>query len=110
LVRYAADDHALVLITHHLITDGYSEQLIASEFAQVYDALARGTAAALPEVTARFGDLTTWQRARASDPLVARQRSYWRQVLADPPAPLELSTGGRREATRSRRAQSAGHG
>ncbi|MDB4953091.1 MAG: non-ribosomal peptide synthetase [Myxococcales bacterium] len=90
LVRYADDDYVLVNSYHHLIADGWSEHLIAEQFLALYKAYARGEPSRAIDLACRYGDFTTWQRAKASSADHERQRAYWRRVLSAPPPPIEL--------------------
>ncbi len=53
LVRLAGGQHALVLVAHHIICDGWSMHLLVYELGELYTALRRGETAKLPP-PARF--------------------------------------------------------
>ena len=89
LLRLADDEHVLCLVTHHLIADGLSLDLLVNELRAGYAAFVTDTAAALPELPVGFGDFALWQWSR-SDLLEASLR-YWLDRLADPPV-LDLPT------------------
>ena len=79
LQRDADDDHTLLICVHHIAADGWSVGLLAADLAAAYrgDALAD----AVP-----YADITHARRAdRFEDDL-----AYWRERLADPPAPTTL--------------------
>ncbi|MDT5176330.1 MAG: hypothetical protein QOJ95_528, partial [Mycobacterium sp.] len=81
-----ADRDRLIFSYHFLLLDGWSrEQLLRELFAE-YAAATRGTAADLPEPTARFTDYLRW--------LAERDRSasaeQWATTLADLAAPTLL--------------------
>ena len=48
LIRLAADDHALSLVFHHLVFDGWSTQLVHDELTTLYEAFAAGDSPRLP--------------------------------------------------------------
>jgi amino acid adenylation domain-containing protein len=89
LVTFAEDEHALLVMLHHLVTDAWSEHLIAAELARLYGFLAAGEP--LPprtEVERQYGDHAAWERtAGARDD----SRTFWRGAFANPPAPLALA-------------------
>ncbi|MFK3979312.1 amino acid adenylation domain-containing protein [Micromonospora sp. NPDC050397] len=90
LVRLGETDHVLHLAAHHIVTDGWSFDLLLGELAGQYAGqLDRRAAPAPPAV--RYGDYAAWQRERVDGPAVRGQLDYWRQALADVP-PLELPT------------------
>ncbi|MDF5806436.1 condensation domain-containing protein [Pseudomonas aeruginosa] len=42
LLRLAEDDHVLVLVQHHIVSDGWSMQVMVEELVQLYAAYSRG--------------------------------------------------------------------
>ncbi|HEX6355904.1 non-ribosomal peptide synthase/polyketide synthase [Actinophytocola sp.] len=91
LVRLAPDEHVLTLAMHHIITDGWSNGVIAGELSVLYGAALRGERADLPPLPLRYADYAVWQREHLSATVLDEQLSYWRGQLADVP-PLELPT------------------
>ncbi|PSL55728.1 non-ribosomal peptide synthase protein (TIGR01720 family)/amino acid adenylation domain-containing protein [Saccharothrix carnea] len=64
------DEHLLVLVQHHIVTDGWSVQVLLEELAELY----AGGRPAEPAV--QYPDFTVWDRARPEgDP------AYWRARL-----------------------------
>lgn len=86
LLRIGPQACALVLIQPHIVTDGWSMQVLAQELARLYSARRAGTTGALPAPAAysRFADFA---RAAASDPAAAE---HWAGLFASPPPPLDL--------------------
>lgn len=84
---WLADTQYLWLYTvHHIIADGWSMGLLLQETAQVYSALAGGTAPQLPPLPVQYADYATWQQQRLRGPALELHLAYWRQALADAPA------------------------
>ncbi|HEU0088064.1 MAG TPA: amino acid adenylation domain-containing protein [Pseudonocardiaceae bacterium] len=100
LVRLAAEEHALTLMMHHIVTDGWSTGVLSSELTVRYEAALRGEAAELPALPVQYADFAAWQRDRLSDAVVAEQLGYWRRQLSAL-APLELPTDRPRPAVRT---------
>ncbi|MGN9909815.1 amino acid adenylation domain-containing protein [Phytohabitans sp. LJ34] len=88
LVPLAPDDHVLCLTMHHIVSDGWSTELILDELGALYDAARTGVPAGLAELSIGYGDWARWQRALGS---TERDLAYWRERLAGVPA-LELPT------------------
>ncbi|HWO67998.1 MAG TPA: amino acid adenylation domain-containing protein, partial [Umezawaea sp.] len=97
LLRVAEDDHVLLLLAHHIITDGWSNGVLTTELNLLY----RG-GTALPELPVQYADFAVWQRDRLTGPRLDEQLSYWRDRLAGVP-PLELPTDRPRPAVRTNR-------
>ncbi|MFB7470330.1 amino acid adenylation domain-containing protein [Kitasatospora sp. NPDC056184] len=91
LVRTAPDEHVLALVMHHIVSDGWSLDLLHRELDALYARHAHGTPDRLPELPVQFGDYACWQRERLAGEALAGSRAYWREELRDVPA-LELPT------------------
>ncbi|MEO8429879.1 MAG: amino acid adenylation domain-containing protein [Acidobacteriota bacterium] len=91
LLRFAEEDHVLLLGMHHIVSDGWSLGILMNELAHYYEALSGGSAAELPELPVQYADFARWQRQWLTGTVLEEQLSYWRRQLADLPA-LELST------------------
>ncbi|MGH3466781.1 MAG: non-ribosomal peptide synthetase, partial [Thermocrispum sp.] len=97
LVRLAADDHVLLVATHHIVSDGWSTEIIADEVLTLYEGYARGSSPALPELELQYADYAEWHREQASAGALHASREYWRGQLADV-SPLDLPVDGVRGA------------
>jgi len=88
LVALGPDDHVLCLGMHHIVSDGWSTELIMQELGALYDAALSGHPDGLAELRIGYGDWVRWQRSLGS---TERDLAYWRERLAGVPA-LELPT------------------
>ncbi|MEU1066673.1 non-ribosomal peptide synthetase [Streptomyces albidoflavus] len=100
LVRLDDDTHLLVLVMHHIATDGWSMDLIAAELGAAYAAAERGEPLLLPALPVRYADYAAWQRTRLEGPEYAGHLAHWRRRL-DGTAPLALPVDRPRPAVRS---------
>ncbi len=91
LVSLADDDHLLLLAMHHIIADGWSLDILATELSSLYAAAAQGTPSPLAELPIQYADYAAWERAPAQTERLQRQLSYWKEELAHVP-PLDLPT------------------
>ncbi|MEU1805440.1 amino acid adenylation domain-containing protein [Streptomyces sp. NPDC019937] len=103
LIRLGAEDHALTLTLHHIITDGWSTGVLIGDLRELYRAGLSGEAAALPPLPVGYADFAAWQRSELSGPYADEELAYWKRQLRDV-EPLELPTDRPRPAVRS------GHG
>ncbi|MEW5925947.1 MAG: amino acid adenylation domain-containing protein [Gemmatimonadota bacterium] len=90
LLRLGEKDHVLLLSMHHIVSDGWSMGVLFGELSALYAAYREGRPSPLPELPVQYADYAVWQRAHLSDETLERQLAYWRERLADAPAPLEL--------------------
>lgn len=91
LFRLGALRHVLLLVMHHGIADGASVELLAGEFAVLYEAFAEGRPDPLGPPRLRYADHVTTAYGSAG-PGRRRERAlaYWTAELAGAPATLDL--------------------
>ncbi len=92
LYRLAPEDHVLILTLHHMVTDGWSMDILFNELCHFYEALLDGQPLTLPRLPIQYGDFAVWQRACLNEDVVRNLLTYWRTCLADAPANLLLPT------------------
>jgi amino acid adenylation domain-containing protein len=92
LVRLAADDHVLILAMHHLVSDGWSTEVLFDELSALYAARREGRAANLPALPVQYADFAVWQRRWVEGDVLREQADYWTRTLAGAPELLELPT------------------
>ena len=90
---------------HHIVTDGWSLDIILRELAALYNAGLRGSQPQLPHLPVRYVDYVSWEIERTEHPEVATQIRQWADDLSDAPTVLPLPTDRARSASPS----SAGH-
>ncbi len=92
LFRTDDDERLLVLVSHHIASDGWSRGIMFREIAALYAAARDGVPHRLPPVAIQYADFAAWQRAVLSGARLERGLAFWRQALAGVPALLELPT------------------
>ncbi|HET9986429.1 MAG TPA: amino acid adenylation domain-containing protein, partial [Longimicrobiales bacterium] len=98
LVRLEEEEHLLQLVTHHIVSDGWSRSIMLRELSALYDALRRGEEPALEPLPLRFVDYAAWQRERSAATAYERQVEYWRERLAGSSLAVELPAARPRSA------------
>ncbi|MFL5542792.1 MAG: non-ribosomal peptide synthetase, partial [Longimicrobiaceae bacterium] len=101
LFRLGEEEHALLLCTHHLASDGWSQGVLMRELSALYAAWSAGEELSLPEPEVQFVDFAAWQREHLAGDHLARQLDWWKEHLAGAPAVLELPTDRPRPAVQS---------
>src|SRR6185369_947275 len=89
LVRLDEEEHALQLTVHHIVYDGWSEEVLTAELTALYAAALEGRPSPLDELAVQYADFAAWQRAWPPE-VLGRQLVWWRGELAGAPAALPL--------------------
>ncbi|BBH45228.1 non-ribosomal peptide synthetase [Pseudomonas sp. KU43P] len=84
LARMAADEHLLVLVQHHIVSDAWSMQVMVRELCALYQGQA------LPPLALQYADFAAWQRGWLDAGERERQLAYWRTRLGGEQPVLEL--------------------
>ncbi|WP_224242633.1 non-ribosomal peptide synthetase [Hyalangium gracile] len=100
LLQLGDQEHILLMIAHHIISDGWSTGIFAQELLALYGAFTRSEASPLPELTAQYADFALWQREWLQGPALDGLLAYWKQQLADLPT-LALATDKPRPSVQS---------
>ena len=92
LIQLADDDHAVLVNTHHIASDGWSLGVLVLELAELYGAFAAGQPSSLPELPVQYADFAAWQREWLSGEVLDGQLAHWRRHLDGAPLVLDLPT------------------
>jgi amino acid adenylation domain-containing protein len=103
---YRADDqdHLLLVVVHHAIFDGWSENVFFEELAACYRSTADGSpGAALDGLSIQYRDFAIRQREQAESPSVQASLAWWQEQLTGAPAVLNLPLDHPRPSVPTRR-------
>lgn len=88
LVTFPDGRAALDLVQPHIVTDGWSMQVMANDLARLYTARVRGAIPDLPPAP-RYADFAAFANKAAADPAA---EAHWRATFETVPPPLALPT------------------
>jgi amino acid adenylation domain-containing protein len=95
LLVLGANDAVLVVVLHHIASDGGSEEVFCRDLSDAYAARVAGREPQWAELPVQYADYALWQRellGAGDDPdsLIARQLAFWRETLCDLPQDIRL--------------------
>ncbi len=97
LARLGEDEHALFLVVHHIVSDGWSFGVFLRELGILYSAAkdprVDDLETFLPELGIQYADFAAWQRRVIDDEMLAPHLDYWKEALAGV-QPLRLPADG----------------
>jgi len=105
LIRLRDDEHVLLLVLHHIVSDGWSTAILAEELGVCYDALVHNKQSSLPELSIQYADFAYWQRKCLQGETLKGLLTYWRNHLAGELPVLDLPTDRPRIAVQSLRGE-----
>ena len=92
LLKLDMEDHVLILVMHHIVSDAWSADVFMRELNALYEASLNGRPAELPEMTVQYADYANWQRNWLQGKTMDEQLGFWRNQLAEAPPLLTLPT------------------
>ena len=106
LLRTADHEHMLQFNIHHIISDGWSMDILVREIMQIYKAAVDRCVDPLPPLPIQYRDYVAWQASRLALQYGAL-RDYWRSQLGEFPPPVDLPADFPRPPLRSGRGSHA---
>jgi amino acid adenylation domain-containing protein len=88
LLRLREREHVLVLVFHHIASDGWSIAPLWRDLATAYTARSAGREPGWATLPVQYADYALWQRDLDTE----SQLDYWREALAGMPDRIELPT------------------
>ncbi|MBI2197270.1 MAG: AMP-binding protein, partial [Candidatus Rokubacteria bacterium] len=92
VVRLGPREQVLLLVMHHIASDGWSVGILLQEISDLYGAFSHGEPSPLHPLPIQYADYAAWQRQWLQGEPLTRQLAYWTRQLDGAPAHLELPT------------------
>uniref|UniRef100_UPI001F28F2D4 non-ribosomal peptide synthetase n=1 Tax=Tenacibaculum piscium TaxID=1458515 RepID=UPI001F28F2D4 len=75
------EEYVLAGVFHHISSDGWSQNILISEFTELYRSYISGKKANLPVLPLQYSDYTLWQREHLEGDIIEKQLVYWENQL-----------------------------
>ncbi len=95
LLRFDPTEHALLLVMHHIVSDGWSLGVLVRDITALYGG------APLDALPIQYADFAVWQRGWLKGDVLEKQIAWWREALEGAPASLDLPTDRPRPASQT---------
>ncbi|GJM33275.1 MAG: hypothetical protein DHS20C18_22760 [Saprospiraceae bacterium] len=74
--------YLLVLVLHHIASDGWSLNVLIREALEIYRAKQAGRDVELPILAMQYGDYSVWEREHLNGELLESKLTFWEQQLS----------------------------
>jgi acyl transferase domain-containing protein/acyl carrier protein len=101
LWRMCDEEHVLLLVIHHIVSDGMSMNIAASELARFYNSYGHGGALAFESPPPQYAEYCLRERRDVETNAFDRDLDFWRRYLSHAPElqlPVSRSRGVRRSS------------
>ncbi|WP_225000435.1 non-ribosomal peptide synthetase, partial [Cesiribacter sp. SM1] len=102
LLRISEQEHLLIVVLHHIASDGWSVSVLVKELTELYSARTQNRRPILPKLSVQYADYALWQREYLQGEVLEEQITYWKQKLTGVEA-LQLPTDFVRPSVQSTR-------
>ncbi|OBA79634.1 non-ribosomal peptide synthetase [Mycobacterium sp. 1164966.3] len=92
LLELGAENHVLMLLVHHIVSDHASLGIVFDDLITAYRARVRGTAPHWPALPIQFADYALWQRSAFDTEWGQAELAYWREALAGLPDEISVAS------------------
>ncbi|RKG98938.1 amino acid adenylation domain-containing protein, partial [Corallococcus sp. CA053C] len=101
LLRLTAEEHVLLLTMHHIVSDGWSMEVLIREVGVFYEAFSTGVAPVLAPLPLQYADFAREQQLGRESAALRRQLDHWKARLTGASQVLELPTDRPRPAVQT---------
>ncbi len=92
LLQINEHEQILLLVMHHIASDGWSMGILWQQLAALYEAFLNGKPSVLGKLPIQYADFAAWQHQWLSGGVLSKQTNYWKTQLAGANTVLELPT------------------
>ncbi|QXV63885.1 amino acid adenylation domain-containing protein [Mucilaginibacter sp. 21P] len=101
LFRMQPQKHVFLLTLHHIVSDGWSFEVLVSEVSKLYDAFAQGYENPLQPLKIQYKDYANWYQQQLSGQRLDEHRNFWLKYLDGYAETLEIPADYHRKPQRT---------
>ncbi|MEW6737016.1 MAG: amino acid adenylation domain-containing protein, partial [Acidobacteriota bacterium] len=90
LLKLNTEHRVLLIVMHHIVTDGWSIGVLLREFILLYEDFVAKRRSSLPQLPIQYADFAAWQREWLQSEELESQLAYWREQFVDGVPILDL--------------------
>jgi amino acid adenylation domain-containing protein/non-ribosomal peptide synthase protein (TIGR01720 family) len=103
IVKLGANKFAFFYTMHHIISDGWSMEVLSGEVISNYNAYKQGLTPSIHPLKIQYKDYAAWQFSQLEEPVYKEQERYWLEQFAGELPVLDLPSVKNRPATKTHR-------
>ncbi|MCP5045580.1 MAG: non-ribosomal peptide synthetase, partial [bacterium] len=92
LLHIEEDRYLFLFTMHHIVSDGWSKDVVIEEFITLYNAYSNGKANPMPALPIQYKDYTQWHNNQLSGDNLEKHRGYWMNLFSGKIPLLQLPT------------------
>ena len=92
LIHLDEELNYLLVVTHHLVADGWSIRIFIEELNVLYHSYLSNEKQQLVKPSIQYADYTFWEKEHSNSPVLKKQLEYWVKKLEKLPHTLDLPT------------------
>ncbi|SMO83525.1 amino acid adenylation domain-containing protein [Chryseobacterium rhizoplanae] len=96
IIRVSENQYMLPFTMHHIISDGWSMEILIKELLLIYQSIVNETSLNLPGLKIQYKDYATWQTEQLQGIKLEQHKTYWLDKLGGSLPILELPYEGNR--------------
>ncbi len=101
VISVAKNEFVLCCVIHHIISDGWSINVLVSDLLSYYDCLLKNTKVELEPLAIQYKDFACWQSSQIEKNELLNSKSFWNKQFADKPEKFKLFTDYARQPLKS---------
>jgi amino acid adenylation domain-containing protein len=100
LLSHGNDAYTLLVVLHHIASDGWSTSILVKEVVEIYNAIEKNREPQLPKLEIQYADFAVWQRDYLKEEVLETKLAYWKSKLTNV-TPIEIFPDKSRPAIQS---------